>query len=153
MSTPNARATWIDGLRFAARTSSGRGLLLDGGLKEDGTGGAGPTPSELLPVALASCTGMDVISILQKMQQQVTRLEVEISFERAGEHPKPFTSFTVTYRVDGTDLDAAKVDRACVLSRDRYCSVAATLAPAAPIRHLIVLNGAAPVPVSEPAGD
>ena len=153
MNTPNARATWIDGRRFAARTSSGRGLLLDNGLKEDGTGGAGPTPSELLPIALAGCTGMDVISILQKMQQQVTRFEVEIGFERAGEHPKRYTSFTVTYLVDGTDLDAAKVDRACALSRDRYCSVAATLAPAAPMRHLIVLNGGEPVPVSEPAGD
>jgi putative redox protein len=153
MSTPNARATWIDGLRFAARTSSGRGLLLDSGVKEDGTGGAGPTPSELLPVALAGCTGMDVISILQKMQQQVTRFEVEVSFERASEHPKRYTSFTVTYRVDGTDLDPAKVDRACALSRDRYCSVAATLEPAAPVKHLIVLNGGEPVPVSEPAGD
>jgi putative redox protein len=153
MSTPNARATWIDGLRFAARTSSGRGLLLDSGVREDGTGGTGPMPADLLPVALAGCTGMDVISILQKMQQPVTRFEVEVSFERAGEHPRPFTSFTVTYHLDGDGLDAAKVDRACALSRDRYCSVAATLEPAAPMRHLIVLNGADPVPVSEPARD
>jgi putative redox protein len=148
MRTPSARATWIDGLRFAARTSSGRGLLLDTRLKEDGTGGTGPAPGELLPVALAGCTGMDVISILQKMQQQVTRFEVEVTFEQASEHPKRYTSFTVTYHLEGIDLDPGRVDRACALSRDRYCSVAANLEAGAPVKHFIVINGGEPVPVS-----
>lgn len=149
MST-TARATWVDRLRFAVRTPSGRGLLLDTGVREDGSGGTGPTPAELLPVALAGCTGMDVISILMKMQQQVTRFEVTVDFERASEHPKVYTSLTVTYHVEGTDLDPAKVDRACVLSRDRYCSVSVNLGAGAEVKHYLVINGADPVPVSEP---
>jgi putative redox protein len=149
MST-TARVTWVDGLRFAARTPSGHGLLLDSGNKEAGGTGSAPVPAELITIALAGCTGMDVISILQKMQQVVTRFEVEVSFERAPEHPKRYTSFTVTYHVDGTDLDPAKVDRACLLSRDRYCSVSANLEASASVKHLLVLNGADPVPVSEP---
>jgi len=87
---------------------------------------------ELLAVSLGGCTAMDVISILNRMRQPVEAFTVEVSGERAEEHPKQYTSLEVVYRLKG-DLDERKVARAIGLSETRYCSVAATLRPAVEI--------------------
>jgi putative redox protein len=71
---------------------------------------------------------MDVISILQKMREPLEALRVEVSGEKADEHPKRFLSLRVVYHLKG-ELDAKKVKRAIELSETRYCSVAATLRP------------------------
>lgn len=120
---------WKDeGLRFEGVTPNGR-VDLASGLEPEGSG---IRPMALLAVALAGCTAMDVLSILQKMRQPVEAFSVEVSGERAEEHPKRYTSLEVVYRLKG-DLDEAKVARAIELSETRYCSVEATLRPAVPI--------------------
>jgi putative redox protein len=87
MSVKTASVT-LDGsnLRFVARTGSGHSIVLD-----DGRGDTGPRPAELIPVALAACTGMDVISILRKKRQQVTRYEVRADGVQEDGHPNAFT--------------------------------------------------------------
>lgn len=50
-----------DGLRLVAETGSGHRLVMD-----TAEGDAGPRPAELLMVAQAGCTAMDVVSILRK---------------------------------------------------------------------------------------
>jgi len=120
---------WKDeGLRFEGVTPNGR-VDLASGLEPEGSG---IRPMELLAVALGGCTAMDVLSILQKMRQPVEAFSVEVSGERAEEHPRRYTSLEVVYRLRG-DLDEAKVARAIELSETRYCSVEATLRPAVPI--------------------
>lgn len=94
---------------------------------------------ETLATALAACTAMDVISILLKMRQPLEGLSVEVSGERAEEHPKRFLSLEVAFDLRG-DLDEAKVQRAIALSEERYCSVAATLRPAVPIASRYVIK-------------
>lgn len=121
--------TWkSDGLKFEGVTSNGR-VDLASGLDPAGSGNA---PMELLAVALGGCTAMDVISILTKMRQPVEAFSVEVSGERAGDHPKRYTSLALVYRLKG-DLDEKKVARAIGLSETRYCSVEATLRPGVPI--------------------
>ena len=102
--------------------------------------GQGATPMELFAVALAGCTSMDVVSILQKMRQPLEGLRVEVSGERADEHPKRFVSLEVVYHLQGA-LDEKKVQRAIELSETKYCSVAATLRPAVGISSRYVLEG------------
>jgi putative redox protein len=92
---------------------------------------------ELVLVALAGCTAMDVISILQKQRQPVRGLEVLVRAERAEQHPKVYTSFEVTYRVQGEGIDRRAVERAVALSEEKYCSVGAMLQQSAPIRSSI----------------
>jgi putative redox protein len=117
--------TWrSEGLLLEAITAHGR---VDLASALDGTG-QGATPMELLAVALGGCTAMDVISILQKMREPLEALRVEVSGEKADEHPKRFLSLRVVYHLKG-ELDAKKVKRAIELSETRYCSVAATLRP------------------------
>jgi putative redox protein len=127
-STPVTLAWKNEGLRFEATTAHGA-VALASGLDEPGNG---VTPMELLATALGGCTAMDVVSILVKMRQPLEGLSIEVTGERAEEHPKRFTSLRVVYRFRG-DLDEHKVERAIALSEEKYCSVEATLRPAVPI--------------------
>ena len=124
-----------EGLLFGASTAHGS-VDLASGLDEPGNG---VTPMELLATALGGCTAMDVLSILVKMRQPVESFSVEVSGERAEEHPKRFTSLEVVYRFKG-DLDERKVERAISLSEERYCSVEATLRPSVPITSRFVIE-------------
>ena len=110
------------GLRFLATAGSGHTIVLD-----DGTSDTGMRPAELIPVALAGCTAMDVLSILRKKQQPVTRYQIDARGEQRPGTPTRFTRIDVTHIVDG-DVDEAAVQRSIELSATRYCSVGATLA-------------------------
>ncbi len=115
----------LDGgpLRFTARTGSGHTLILD-----DAGGDSGPRPAELVPVALAGCTAMDVISILRKKRQEVTRYEVRAEGVQMDGHPNAFTRIDVVHVVEGPAIEIDAVRRAIELSATKYCSVGATLA-------------------------
>ena len=128
--------TWKhEGLLFEARTRHGA-VDLASGLDEPGNG---VTPMELLATSLGACTAMDVASILVKMRQPLEAFSVEVSGERAEDHPRRFLSLEVAYHLKG-DLDERKVERAISLSEERYCSVAATLRPAVPITSRYVIE-------------
>lgn len=90
-------------------------------------------PLELLLVALGGCTAADVISVLKKKREQVTGYRVEVRGERREEHPKAFTKFEVRHFVRGRGVSKENVAKAIELSNTKYCSVAATLRPAAEI--------------------
>ena len=111
-----------DGLRFNASVGSGHSIVLD-----NGEGDAGMRPAELLPVALAGCTGMDVMSILRKKRQDVRGYRIEVGGTQMDGHPNAFTRMDVTHIVEGTGVDVDAVRRAIDLSASKYCSVGATL--------------------------
>ena len=136
----DAKVTWSHGLAFEGTASSGYNLRL-GSAEESGEDG-GFRPMELLLVGLAGCTGMDVISILEKKRQAVSSFEVKVHADRAAEHPKVFTQIEVEYIVTGKNLEQAAVDRAVDLSVTKYCSAMAMLSKAAEVTHKItVLEG------------
>ena len=128
-----AQVTWVDGLLFVGQTSSGKAIIIDG-RKEVGGSELGPTPMELVLIALAGCTAMDVISILKKQRQKVTSFQVKVRAERAEEHPKVYTEFHIEYIVKGRGISEEGLKRAIQLSREKYCSVGAMLEKAAPIQ-------------------
>ena len=112
-----------DGLQFEATTGSGHTMVLDDGARDSGA-----RPAELLGVALAACTAMDVISILRKKRQPVTGYEIRVSGHQIPEQPHAFTRFDVVHVVDGTGVDPEAVRRSVELSATKYCSVGSTLA-------------------------
>jgi len=132
MSTTYATVTWKGDLEFEALGASGHTLTLDAAPSVGGHD-AGFRPMELLAVGLAGCTAMDVISILQKKRQEVTRFEVKVSGKRAPEHPKRYTELHIEYLVKGHAIRPEAVERAIELSQTKYCSAYATLQPALPI--------------------
>ncbi len=122
---------WKEGLEFDGLSAGGQRLNLEG--SADSGGGAGFGPLELILTGLAGCTGMDVISILQKKRQKVTAFAVEAHADRAAEHPKVFTSIHLLYRVTGHGVEPAAVERAIELSQSKYCPAFAMLSAAVSI--------------------
>ncbi|MBT4292531.1 OsmC family protein, partial [bacterium] len=100
--------------------------------------GTAPTPMEAVLHALAACAMVDVVSILEKMRLSMESLEVEVSAERADDHPKVFTKIHLKFVVTG-DLTENKVQRAIELSTEKYCSISAMLSSTAEITHELVL--------------
>ena len=94
---------------------------------------AAATPMELVLLALGSCTGVDVISILKKKRQLVTDYRIEVSGERSDEHPRSYTRLFVKHIVRGHGVSQQAVAQAIELSDQKYCSVAATLRGSAEI--------------------
>jgi putative redox protein len=118
-------------LRFVGRAGSGHTLVLD-----DRKGDTGLRPAELVPMALAGCTAMDVISILRKKRQSVSRYEVRADGTQMDGHPNAFTRVDVLHVVEGSEIDLEAVRRAIELSATKYCSVGATLSSGiTEIRH------------------
>ena len=111
-----------DRSRLLGRTGSGHELILD-----DTGGDAGPRPSELVPLALAACTAMDVIAILRKKRQDVSRYQVRADATQREATPTVFTRIDVVLEVEGPDVDVEAVRRAIELSATRYCTVGSTL--------------------------
>ena len=129
--TKTAHVAWAgEGLAFEARGGSGFQMRFDNPPGPD----AG-SPMELVVLASAGCTASDVISILQKKQQQVTGFEVNVAAVRAAEHPKVFTEIDLEYVVLGRKVDPKAVERAIELSLTKYCSVNLMLEKAVKINH------------------
>jgi len=127
----NARETVVhfrDNLRFTATTPSGFDVDLDSSATPDGPLSA-PTPMELQLVVLGGCSGMDVISILRKMRQDVTAYDVRMTNLRATEQPGAYTSIDLLHAVRGRGVGEANVRRAIELSMTRYCPIYAMLHP------------------------
>jgi len=127
-SQPHALVKWVEGLQFVARDDRGHAFVVDtttdvGGLNQ------GVTPGKLLLLALAGCTGMDVISILKKKQQKVSSFEVAVWGDQAPDYPRKFVKIKVEYRIKGKNIEAEAVERAIQLSEEKYCLVRATLMP------------------------
>lgn len=97
----------------------------------------GPRPKPLMMLALAGCTGMDVVSILKKMRVEVKDFNVKIETEMTEEHPKVYTKMHIIYEFIGNGIDPAKVEKAVGLSQDSYCGVSAMYRKAMEITHEI----------------
>ena len=146
-----ASATLDEGMCFVGHTGSGIDLAMDADPAVGGTG-RGPRPMEVVLIALAGCTGMDVISILRKMRQDIVTYEVRVrGIERALEHPQVYTKVTVEHRFCGRGLVEASVARAVELSSTRYCPVSAMLGRSAEVVHTYTIEEAAPLAISAPA--
>lgn len=89
--------------------------------------GIGIKPSDLLPIALASCTAVDVVEILEKKRMPLTSLEISSSSEQDQDPPWTFRKIHLHYRVSGKNLSGAAVEQAIRLAEEKYCSVAATI--------------------------
>ena len=92
-------------------------------------------PSDLLLISLASCSAYDVVMILGRQRQNLANLYVDVQGKQADEAPYQFTDIHLHYMVEGEGLDPNKVERAIVLSEEKYCSVAATISGVATLTH------------------
>jgi putative redox protein len=121
-------ALWKNEQAFVGQNSSG-GIVQMGEL--DGKPGVGPM--QLLLVALAGCTGMDVAFILEKKRQKPSDLQVQVRGKRATDYPMIWTDIHITYMIWGENLQPRDVEQAIRLSEEKYCSVGLMLGKSARI--------------------
>ena len=95
--------------------------------------GSAATPMQVLLMAAAGCSSMDVVHVMRKMKQKVTNLKVQVEGTKKDEIPKIFTKIHLHYILTGEDIDEQKVQRAIDLSIGKYCSVSKMLEKAAEI--------------------
>jgi putative redox protein len=123
------RAKWNGKRRFVGWDEAGHGVVMDARPEYKGDG-SGPRPLQLVLYALAGCTAMDVISVLEKKRQVVTDFDLVVTGEqRTDEFPKIYTRIEVEYIVTGVGVKPEAVERAIELSEEKYCSVKGMLGP------------------------
>jgi putative redox protein len=127
-------ATWVAPMQFTGTAGHGASIVIDAS-PDNGGAGAGPTPMENLLLSLAGCTGMDVVSILRKKRIALEDLRIDVSGERAANHPRIFTSIHLHYTLRGAGLSTESARKAVDLSLDKYCSVAGMLKQTAKITY------------------
>jgi putative redox protein len=118
----NASVRWISGKQFIGIDSTNHSVVLS---TPDEC--VGMKPSDLLLVALAACTAVDVVEILTKKRIKLNRLEISASGEQDSDPPWTFRKIQLLYSVGGKGLTVKAVEQAIQLSEEKYCSVASTL--------------------------
>ena len=113
---------WLNEKHFVGVDSGGHSVVLSG--QKDGIG---VSPSQMLLVALASCSSVDVVEILKKKRKKLTLLEVTATGEQDSEPPWAYRKIHLAYRLGGRGLTDKAVSQAIELSHEKYCSVAATV--------------------------
>lgn len=112
------------------------------GSPEIGGLGLGVRPMELILMGLASCSSLDLISILQKQRQQIEDFKVDVDSKRADTVPAVFTAIHMVFKIKG-NVDQQKVEKAAELAVKKYCSVHDMLAAAGvDITYSIEINKA-----------
>lgn len=118
----SASVKWIGGKQFVGIDSTKHSVVLS-----TPDEGVGMKPSELMLVALAACTAVDVVGILNKKRAALQSLEISAEAEQDQDPPWTFRKIHLTYRLKGEALTEKNVAQAIELSEEKYCSVASTL--------------------------
>ncbi|WKW13346.1 OsmC family protein [Pseudogemmatithrix spongiicola] len=127
--------TWAGDQQFdGGRASGGPTIRLDG------RGATGPSPVDALGIAIAGCTGVDIVDILAKRRTPVESLSMEVHAERANAVPARVVAVDITYHIRGAGIERAHAERAIELAVTKYCSVGSSIDPATPIRWTLVLE-------------
>lgn len=122
--TLQAQVKWVEAMRFVGRADSGHDVRFE---SVACAGHVSPSPIELFLIGIAGCTAIDVVSILGKMREPFTGLEVATSATRASNNPKRITAIEFVYTLRGHGLSREKAEQAVELSHGTYCSALASL--------------------------
>lgn len=114
---------------------NGHHLILDT-TETNGGENKGPSPKPLILSSLAGCTGIDVVSLLNKMHVSYSDFNITVEADLGDEHPKMYTEIRLTYFIKTDEKD--KMGKAVQLSLEKYCGVSAMLSKVCPIIHKIV---------------
>ena len=120
--TNTVSTNWKGNMKFESDNPSGHTLVIDAG-QDSGGEGAGLRPKALMLSALAGCSGLDVISILDKMKVKLDDYKMIIHGVLTEEHPKYYHEVNVEYHFYGSNLNENKIKKAVKLSDDKYCGV------------------------------
>lgn len=127
-----------DDFLFECTNSAGNSILLDNTSQPDAKG---VSPMESVLMAVAGCSGIDVVAILKKQRQNITHFSAKVEGERVPvDEAKPFKTMKVTFFIEG-EVEPKKALKAAELSFGKYCSVSKTLEPNVEVSYEVFVNG------------
>jgi len=129
---------WTGRMHFQGRADFAHEVPIDFGPPLGG--GEGIKPMELTLMSLAACSGQTVISLLEKMRQDVKAFSVRAVGKRQEDHPRVFTEIRLEFKVEGPALDHALVEKAVRLSEEKYCPVWAMMKKSVAVSSSIAIN-------------
>ena len=118
---------------------NGHKMVIDSAA-EFGGNNNGPRPKSLMLVALAGCTGMDLVSILRKMRIAFDDLRIIVDGNVTEEHPRHFDRMHIKYIIKGNDIPVDKVNSAINISLEKYCGVSYSYRKAMKITHELIIG-------------
>jgi putative redox protein len=127
---------WTGKKQFIGTDSGKHSIVISAHDSENHTG---MKPSELMLLSLGSCSGYDVVDIIQKKRMQLEDMRIEISGEQDPDPPWTFRKIHMKFYLKGHDITEKAARQAVDLSINNYCSVAATLSGKAQISFEIEL--------------
>jgi putative redox protein len=137
MAKQKVRVHWTEGKQFVGTDSGKHSIVIS---SHDEANHTGMRPSDLLLLGLASCSGYDVVNILNKKRMDLQKLDVAVAPVQDDEPPWTFREIHLTYRVKGRDLTEKAIDQAIKLSLEKYCSVASTISGKAKITYDFIVE-------------
>ena len=120
------------GMLFESMVGS-HGVMMDAGLADGGADSA-PSPKKLMLASLAGCTGIDIVSILNKMKVPFSDFSIRVEAELSEEHPRIYSKVKLLYQIRLAEHDKLKMEKAVLLSQDKYCGVSAMFKAFAELR-------------------
>lgn len=132
MANANVHVKWTGARQFIGTDSGKHSIVIS---SHDEANRTGVKPSDLLLLALGTCSGYDVVSILEKKRMTLNSLEIHIQARQDPDPPWTFREIRLMYHVSGQGLTPKAVDQAIHLSLTKYCSVAVTISGRAKIEY------------------
>lgn len=113
---------WDNALQFTGFDEFNHTVIYDSA--PEGIVPAGPTPMQVFLQALAACSSMDIVAILQKRRLKINSFEVQIEGERVDTYPKIYKTIRLKYIVSAENIKPKDMEMALDLSLNKFCSVA-----------------------------
>ncbi len=135
MDTHNISSAFTHGMAFKHSITNHEIIsdtTVDGGGNDEGA-----SPKRFMLAALAGCTGIDVVSILNKMKVSFSDFTIDISASLTDEHPKIYKDVKITYHIKMDEAERPKMEKAVKLSEEKYCGVSAMFRRFAVVNHEI----------------
>ena len=114
---------WVQKEQFESDNPSGHKLTMFSAVDKENKDTVGFGPKALMLSSLAGCSGLDVVSLLEKMRAEVADFRIEVTAELTDEHPKFYNKVKVDYHFYDSELQPEKIQKAVNLSVTKYCGV------------------------------
>ena len=114
-------AIYKDGRHFSVLVN-GHNIEIDSS-KENGGEGIGPGPKIFMLLSLAGCTGMDIVSMLEKMRVKFSDLSIKVDGDLTETDPKVYDKVVIKYSIKMSEENRPKMEKAVHLSKEKYCGV------------------------------
>jgi putative redox protein len=139
MANHEIETQWMGKMQFNALIG-GHTVIMDAPEKSGGEDAA-PIPKPFVLAALSGCTGMDIVAILRKSNNEVDDLSMNVTGELSKQAPIQYVSIHIAYNFKGIEHSKEPALKAVTDSQEKYCGVSSMLKKAIPVTWEVTYNG------------